>query len=109
MRGLSIPDGCIRFVYNDLYSVQFYEHNTCWGLVVRLIIRRHDSTKPGCPWSHKQRIKTELMGADRMAVEVFPAEEDLIDQAHCYHLWVFPEDFSLPFGLDRNGAGYGES
>lgn len=27
------------------------------------------------------------------------SEETLVDQANIYHLWVFPEGFSLPFGL----------
>ncbi len=47
----------------------------------------------------KQKIKNELFGRESVAIEVFPAESHLIDQANSYHLWVLPEAFSLPFGI----------
>lgn len=75
--------GLKRVVLNDRYSVQFYEHMTGWGLVTQLVIRRHDEGK-GVPWAHKQRIKDELVGSDRTAVEVFPSAEKLVDDANLY-------------------------
>ncbi|MCC6776693.1 MAG: hypothetical protein IT537_08665 [Hyphomicrobiales bacterium] len=50
-------------------------------------------------WKEKQRIKDELFGPDRMAIEVFPRTADLIDAADMYHLWVFPPGFRFDFGL----------
>lgn len=50
-------------------------------------------------WKEKQRIKDELFGADRMAVEVYPRASQLVDAANIYHLWVFPVGFSFDFGL----------
>ena len=85
---------------NNRYSVQFFEQITAWGKVDHLLIRRHDG-KANVPWADKQRIKDELMGADRTAVEVYPAVVDLVDEADVYHLWVLPEGMKLPFGLSK--------
>ncbi|MBN8872659.1 MAG: hypothetical protein J0H67_07480 [Rhodospirillales bacterium] len=54
---------------------------------VHLAIRRHD----GCPdvsWSDKQKAKNEVVGPDHEAIELFPAEDRLLDMGHVYHLWV---------------------
>lgn len=58
------------------------------GEVKHLAIRNYSSSD--IPWAAKQRIKNELAGCDRMAVEVFPDVADLIDEANMYHLWVLP-------------------
>lgn len=96
--GVVPMSGLKRFVANGRYSVQFYEQETAWGLVLQLVIRPH-SGKPIRSWADMQRIKNELVGGDRTAIEVFPAEKQLVDAANCYHLWVLPEGFALPFGL----------
>jgi len=51
------------------------------------------------PWAVKQSIKNELFGEDRLAIEVFPTEKALVDVMDCYHLWVLPKGFKLPFGI----------
>ena len=94
-RGPRWREGC--FV-NNRYSVQISDHLTSWGSVVHLWIRRHDNKMPRT-WSDLQRIKNELVGEDRVAVEVFPEEEYLHDSANMAHLWVLPEGFILPFTL----------
>ncbi len=83
---------------NNLYTVQQFERSSEWGLITLLMVRRNDQ-EPVRNWTHMQRIKNELMGRERVAVEVYPAESDLVDDANMYHLWVMPEDFALPFGL----------
>ena len=50
-------------------------------------------------WAEKQQIKNELFGKNRVAIEVFPTEDRLIDTADIYHLWVFEKNFQLPFGI----------
>jgi hypothetical protein len=100
------PNGLTKCCLNNRYSIQFYQKNTEWGLIDHLIIRRHDE-KPVRSWIDLQRIKNELVGSDRTAVEVFPAEDDLVDQANLYHLWVLPEGFKLPFGLHFRGFAQG--
>lgn len=53
-------------------------------------------------WPEAQRIKNELAGAEATAVEVYPPENEVIDQADMYHLWVLPG--RLPFSLARHRA-----
>lgn len=51
------------------------------------------------PWNEKQAIKNELFGVDRIAIEVFPEEKRLVDVMDCYHLWILPKYFEMPFGI----------
>lgn len=71
--------------------------NTSIGIVEHMAIRNADNTD--ISWSTKQRIKNELAGRKRTAIEVFPSEDRMIDAANMYHLWILPEGFDLPFGL----------
>jgi hypothetical protein len=84
---------------NLILSVQVSEQETVWGTVTHLWVRRHDSQP--LTWREMQRIKNELIGPERVAVEVYPAVSELIDQANMYHLWVLPEGFTLPFSLNN--------
>ena len=54
---------------------------------------RHD-------WRDFQRIKNELIGPQYEAIEIYPAEDRLVDTSNQYWLWVFL-DFKFPFGFDR--------
>lgn len=48
-------------------------------------------------WPEMQRIKDEIAGPDATAVEVYPPQSEIVDQADMYHLWVLPAP--LPFSL----------
>lgn len=78
------------------------------GKVEHVCITRHTDDIKNCfssdgsrdiPWSEKMRIKNELFGEKRLAVEVFPTQKRLVDVCDCYHLWVFEKGFELPFGI----------
>ena len=92
------PQGLIKACLNNVYSVQFFAHSTDWGVIEHLMVRRHDA-KPVRSWSGLQRVKSELAGTERVEIEVYPAESQLVDQANIYHLYVLPQGFELPFGL----------
>lgn len=85
---------------NNRYSVQVSLVGTSIGEVIHLWIRRHDG-QVARSWADLQRIKDELAGTARVAVEVFPPANELVDQANMFHLWVMPEGHLLPFGLHR--------
>lgn len=87
---------------NEVYAVQFFTQETPWGTVDHLVINRHDGAA-GIPWADMQRIKDDLMGPERVAVEVYPPRSQLIDDANMYHLWVLPAGRALPFGLHLKG------
>lgn len=48
-------------------------------------------------WPEMQRIKDEIAGPEATAVEVYPPQTEIVDQADMYHLWVLPAP--LPFSL----------
>lgn len=68
-----------------------------FGPVLHAAIRNLLNTD--IPWRDKQRIKNELFGKERIAIEFFPKESELIDEAGMYHLWVFPPQTEMPFGI----------
>ncbi|GKU76877.1 hypothetical protein [Paenibacillus sp. L3-i20] len=79
------------------YCVMSREIKTEWGNVDHVCMR--NATETDIPWMEKQRIKDELFGYDRTAIEVYPTEPELIDEANMYHLWVLPKGFKMPFTL----------
>lgn len=79
------------------YAVLIRTVETEWGNVEHAAIRNTDNTD--IPWAEKQRIKNELFGVERIAVEVFPKMSELVDEANMYHFWVLPENMNLPFTI----------
>lgn len=70
---------------------------------VHLAIRTVTQSEPG--WAELQRIKNELVGESWTAVQVYPRQERVIDEAHMYHLWCYPPDHELGFGLHDLDGG----
>ena len=56
--------------------------------------------RDGITWDELQRVKNECLGEDVWCVEVYPAQDKLVDVANMRHLWVldgppatrFPEE-----------------
>lgn len=68
------------------------------GELTHLSIKHNDKS---CPrdWRELQRIKNELCGDEREALEIYPAESRLVDMSNQYHLWVLPAGKRIPFGF----------
>jgi hypothetical protein len=66
---------------------------------ISLSIKRRDRS-PLHDWRDLQRIKNEVIGLEREAVELYPAESRLVDTANQYWLWVLPDGDALPVGFD---------
>ncbi len=80
---------------NDRYTVvhEPLEEGFSW-----ISIRRND--RKACrDWRHFQRIKNELAGPDAEAIELYPAEDRLMDTANQYWLFTGPPGFRFPFGF----------
>lgn len=100
--------GLIGWFVNNAYSVRLWKQPSLgirtvedWDEaegVLQVSIMRVDG-KPGVPWPDKQRIKDELVGEGRLAIEVFPPKDQLVDPANLYYLWVLPVGYDLPFRL----------
>lgn len=102
--GTLLPEMDRCWESEDGYSVMSRLIRTAWGNVEHVTIEKmgtlaKESGTGDIPWKVKQEIKNELFGEKRCAIEVFPAEKNLIDAMDVYHLWVFSKDFTLPFGI----------
>ncbi|WP_336770535.1 DUF7694 domain-containing protein [Bacillus bombysepticus] len=87
-----------RSYSNGKYAVMIRSVKTEWGVVEHACIRNAANTD--IPWKDKQKIKDELFGKERTAIEVFPKQSELVDEANMYHIWVLPEGMDLPFKID---------
>ncbi len=93
------PPNLIMAWCNNRFAVQkFYRDGFTW-----LSIRKHVEGAKEPSWSELQRIKNELVGPERQAVQVYPRHSDLVDQADMYHLWLYDEDDDCPFNFTRVG------
>lgn len=63
-----------------------------------LSIKRYDRASVR-NWRHLQQIKNEVVGEEREAMELFPRESRLADNANQMHLWVMPEGLDIPVGF----------
>lgn len=76
---------------------------------VLLSIRRNDRAAER-DWRVFQRIKNALVGPEREAVELYPAQSRLVDSANQYHLWVAPAGYSFQIGyMQRDIARVSEA
>lgn len=103
--GVCAPPSVHRATMNNRYLVQISTvRHTVDGHIDHLWIRRHDA-EPVRSWSDVQRIKREVLidGTDRIGIEVYPRDRDIVDAANLYHLWVYPVGFRLPFTLGTPG------
>lgn len=86
---LASHDAILR---NDRYTVfvRRFPGPEGWGTGIHLSIKRNDRL-PIHDWRDLQRIKTEVLGPEVEAVELYPAESRVVDTANQYHLWAFPD------------------
>ena len=79
---------------NDRFDVIRERFGPMW----HLSIRPHEPNR-GRLWHEFQQIKNELVGPDNEGVELFPAEDRLVDTADQYHLWIVADPtYRFPFG-----------
>ena len=93
---------CVQQAKNRLFTVQVTKEDTEeFGFVSHLWIMRNDR-EALLLWEVVQEIKNTFVGEDRVAIEVYPSEEDhVIEPKLMRHLYVLPEGASLSFGLHR--------
>jgi hypothetical protein len=86
----------IASYFNDVYGIFVFELGD-GGL--HLSIKRNDRAAVR-NWRHFQQIKNEIAGPEVEAVEIFPRESRLADNANQYHLWCLPEGVDVPIGFE---------
>lgn len=87
---------------NDLVLVQVNRSHYVdeWGIETDHLFVVSTDRKPIRKWGWLQRVKNEVVGPQRQAVEMFPKESELVDVGDVYHLWVLPEGRELPFNFE---------
>lgn len=73
------------------------------GEVRHLAIKPIDSKPIRNHWSTIQIIKNLVCGENCNAIEIYPKQQNLVDEANLYHIWVFPESVEFKFGLENPG------
>ena len=88
--------------WGDTYTAQVVVSYTPLGPVNHLKIRRHDGGTNRLTWDELMVIKNEMLGEDACAIELFPRDCDVVNEANIRHLWELPEGV-LPegFGLHK--------
>jgi hypothetical protein len=66
--------------------------------VTHLSIKRNDREAIH-DWRDFQIIKNVFCGEVSEGIEIYPAEERLVDTSNQYHLWVFPKGERIPVGF----------
>lgn len=80
---------------NDVYRVLRHEIP---GGMVHLTINRLDKSAVH-DWRDYQEIKNQLVGPECEAIELYPAESRLVDNANQFHLWCWLDPtFRVPVG-----------
>ena len=95
--GSSLYTCIVRYARQDGETTPLGRDGLLW-----LSIHRTDR-KAIHDWRHLQAIKNDVAGPERVALEVYPAESDLVDTSNEYHLWVLPVGIDLPFGFGKGG------
>jgi len=85
--------------------------DTKWGEIFHITIKKFDQVKAfedrSKLFDSEEPTYAEKIQARQItrlekcvALEVFPSEIRMLDAANLYHLWLLPEEFSLPFPID---------
>lgn len=87
------------------FTVQMFHIS---GGIVRLSVNRNLRTgcnrlfADGISWDELQQIKDECGYADRMAVEIYPQAEHVLNIINARHLWILPEPLSFAWRSDKH-------
>ena len=89
----SIPDNCETVYANSRWIVFVFAIAATWMGRARLVMFRKAKRRGIAQhsWADFQRAKNELFGRSALAVEFYPPENDLVDVADVYWLWVVLE------------------
>lgn len=101
--GIWMPQMDRCWISDDGLQVTSRLLRTEWGKVEHAAITPTErftwNGESDLPWALKMEIKNELFGENRLAIEVYPKQKNLVDVMDVYHLWVFEKGFELPFGI----------
>lgn len=91
---IRVPEGLVEVWQSRDFLVQVYERkNGAERLSILRTSLNAEGTrwKDGISWEQLQRLKHECGRGDRFAVEIYPADADVVNVANLRHLWVLDE------------------
>ncbi|HBD95060.1 MAG: hypothetical protein A2015_02185 [Spirochaetes bacterium GWF1_31_7] len=87
------PYWMTRAFANNKYIVIIDDNcESTHGKCIKAMVQRHDDNPIPFHWREMQSIKNEIFGEDTIAVEYYPKEIDLIDEANIYWLFIYPDN-----------------
>lgn len=85
------PKWMTRAFKNNWYTVMINDNcPTDKGTAIRAMVQNHTNTPIRNHWAEMQNVKNKIFGEDTVAVEYYPAENELLDDFNIYWMWVFP-------------------
>lgn len=92
-RTASQPDWMTRVFRNNHYTVMIDDNAILSNgqRAIKAMIQRHDDRPFTRHWREMQSIKNEIFGADKVGIEFYPPESELIDDYNIYWLWIIDE------------------
>lgn len=87
---------------NHLYTATVYRNED--GVINCLSVKRNNK-RAVSDWRHLQQIKNELAGRDVEAIQLFPAQDRVVDTANQVWLFCFPPGVRLPVGFPEGAIG----
>lgn len=89
-----LPDKVMR---SREFFVQIFGGEFPRLTISRTEINKHGDWKDGISWEELQSIKRECGFGESDAVEVFPADKDIVNVANMRHLWIVTPEYSKFF------------
>lgn len=93
------PLRCVEVWRSRDYLAQIYqERDGIERISVCRTTINGDGWEDGITWDTLQRLKRECGRGDKDAVEVYPADDAIVNVANMRHLWVMPEPIAFKWG-----------
>lgn len=96
------PPGLVAVWRSREFLAQLYDHEALRRLSVLRTSIKGDRWADGITWDELQRVKSECGFGDVDAVEVYPADRDVVNVGNLRHLWLM--EAPLPFAWRRAEA-----
>lgn len=90
------------------FLVQFFNDASMTRLSVnRCSLNGEGRWSDEITWDELQEIKRQCGYGERLAVEIYPCDTDIVNVANMRHLWIYPIQHQLPFGWEAADKGLG--
>jgi len=89
-RGLKLPPFATRAFSNNRFVVLINDKapTSAGSATVALVVPNNAGRDVF--WRDLQKVKNEIFGEEAVAIQYYPAESKLIDEANVYWLYVYP-------------------